>query len=101
MASEEIRLLSEAIKREKAAPDILQYETRLITNLLEQIELQDMAVNRKPQDVQDQFTAGMYQLELERVKYMVQLYLRTRLLKIQKFLFYLLDDEEQTQLLST
>ena len=35
MASEEIRLLSEAIKREKAAPDILQYETRLITNLLE------------------------------------------------------------------
>lgn len=101
MASEEIRLLSEAIKREKAAPDILQYETRLITNLLEQIELQDMAVNRKPQDAQDQFTAGMYQLELERVKYMVQLYLRTRLLKIQKFLFYLLDDEEQTQLLST
>lgn len=35
MVSEEITSLSEAIKREKAVPDILPYETQIVTNLLE------------------------------------------------------------------
>jgi hypothetical protein len=44
MASEEITQLKTAIRREKAAPEILPYETELLTNLLEQVECQDSAL---------------------------------------------------------
>jgi len=37
---------------------------------------------------------GIHELEVERVKYMLKSYLRTRLFKIQKFMFFIIECDQ-------
>ena len=47
----------------------------------------------------DKFFYNIHKMELERVKYMLKSYLRTRLQKIERFLWFIVE-KEQSHLLS-
>lgn len=91
--SEEVAKLQRCLLREKASPELLEYEYSLLTSLLEQIDVQQTTLETRIESVQEHAAAELYQLELDRVKYLVASYLRTRLLKIQKLMFYLIEHQ--------
>jgi GINS complex subunit 4 len=76
--------------REKASPELLEYEHELMSSIMEQITVQSTALESRIDSVQEHAAAELYQLELDRVKYLASSYLRTRLLKIQRLMFYLI-----------
>ena len=47
------------------------------------------------------FGISLYQMEIDRVKYLLASYLRTRLRKIEKFVFHILGSEEEFSKLSS
>jgi GINS complex subunit 4 len=53
----------------------------------------------QPRDTDDRFYYNVHKMELERVKYTLKSYLRTRLFKIERFLLYLVE-KDQAALLS-
>lgn len=75
--------LEEAFRREKAAPELLKCETELVNLVGRAVEAQEETLSIEPQNPQEHFTGRLYQLDLDRVKYLLAAYLRTRLLKIQ------------------
>jgi GINS complex subunit 4 len=50
-------------------------------------------------DTDDRFFFNIHKMELERVKFLLKSYLRTRLLKIERFVLYIVE-KEQGELLS-
>mmetsp|Transcript_18999 Transcript_18999/g.34498 ORF Transcript_18999/g.34498 Transcript_18999/m.34498 type:complete len:200 (+) Transcript_18999:2141-2740(+) len=89
--SNEVARLQAAMLREKASPELLIYEHELMSSILEQITVQQTILDARIESVQEHAAAELYQLELDRVKYLVASYLRTRLLKIQKLMYYLIE----------
>eukprot|EP00026_Physarum_polycephalum_P018669 Phypoly_transcript_20335.p1 GENE.Phypoly_transcript_20335~~Phypoly_transcript_20335.p1 ORF type:complete len:124 (+),score=14.87 Phypoly_transcript_20335:44-373(+) len=74
---------------EKSSPEILQYESELVSTLLAQIENQQQYFNEAVSNPAEQFQSHLYEMEAERVKYVIRCYLRTRIAKIEKhFLTY-------------
>ena len=53
----------------------------------------------QPRDTDDRFYYNVHKMELERVKYLLKSYLRTRLFKIERYLLYLVE-KDQASLLS-
>ena len=54
---------------------------------------------RRQTDVDDRFTVNIYKMELERVKFIMKSYLRTRLAKIERHLVYIIE-KDRSELLS-
>uniref|UniRef100_M4BXF7 GINS subunit domain-containing protein n=1 Tax=Hyaloperonospora arabidopsidis (strain Emoy2) TaxID=559515 RepID=M4BXF7_HYAAE len=87
------------------APEILQYSDEMVSEMLEQIRNQQEYIDSINED-RDQLTEQkslvnkLYQMEIDRLRYMVSSYLRTRLRKIEKFAFHILEDAELMQRLS-
>ena len=96
----ELEKLEAAVRREKAAPDILPYKTSLVATVVGMIDAQQAAIDQPVQSAQDKLINALYQLDLDRVKYLLSSYLRTRLFKIQDLLFYIVNNEDQCALLS-
>jgi GINS complex subunit 4 len=95
--SEELFQLESAVRREKVSPEILVYEDQLISKILSDLDEKQEDLNSRPVESIDQhFEFQIYQLDLNRVKYLLSSYLRTRLFKIQNQAFYLvLNDQHQ------
>lgn len=91
--SEEVAKLQACLLREKASPELLEYEHELMGSVLEQISLQQTALETRIESVQDHAASELYQLELDRVKYLVSSYLRTRLLKLQRLMLYIIKND--------
>lgn len=53
----------------------------------------------QPRDTDDRFYFNVHKMELERVKYLLKAYLRTRLFKIERYLLFLVE-KDQANLLS-
>ncbi|KAG0354917.1 GINS complex subunit, partial [Gamsiella multidivaricata] len=99
--SKYVEHLAQAWINERAAPDILQYERSAIDGLLAKIEEQTAII--------DELDAGndtsmiisiLYQTELERVKFVLRSYLRTRISKIERFCEFILADPASKKRLS-
>eukprot|EP01132_Coremiostelium_polycephalum_P005719 gene5719-7114_t len=73
---------------EKFSPDILNYEEDLVKQILKQIETKEELCS-EINDTQNRFTAQLYEMEVERLKYLIRSYLRTRIKKIDKFYAYI------------
>lgn len=97
--AQEILQLEAALRREKAAPEVLMYEGELLESILFQIEERQKALNIDPQTPEEQFTGALYQMDLDRVKYLISSYLRSRLIKIQTFVVWIINNDK-TELLS-
>ncbi|CAI5725608.1 unnamed protein product [Peronospora farinosa] len=87
------------------APEILQYNEEMVSEMLEQIQNQQEyvdSVNEDRKQLVDEksFVNKLYQMEIDRLRYMVSSYLRTRLHKIEKFAIHILGDAMLVQRLS-
>jgi len=77
--------LKTAWLNEQLAPDLLPYEQEVVDALLEKTQEQQETIDENSHEVDTHFMIQLFQMELERVKYMLQSYLRIRLWKIQKY----------------
>merc|ERR1711990_81543 len=76
---------------EKGAPEILQYQDEAVDGLLELIKQQEIdASEQANESTTNQFLFNVYQMEINRLKYMLSAYLRTRLFKIEKHVLHIL-----------
>ncbi|CAL1272398.1 unnamed protein product [Larinioides sclopetarius] len=90
-----IEKLEEIWVNEKLAPELLQYEFDVVEIILDQI--QHMETNLQKIQKKD-FRVFFHEMELDRIKYVLSSYLRTRLEKIEKFGFNLLHEESQEEM---
>ncbi|KAF9919856.1 GINS complex subunit [Linnemannia zychae] len=75
--------LTQAWIDERAAPDLLQYQEQCIERLVAKIEEQTLAIEElDPRNDTSVILSILYQTELERVKFVLRSYLRTRLSKV-------------------
>ncbi|KAL6191263.1 hypothetical protein ACLB2K_037654 [Fragaria x ananassa] len=90
----DVELLKRAWRQEKAAPEILKFETDLIARLTGQIELVEENVEQDAQSGIDPLNVSLYQMDLDRTQFLLRSYLRIRLQKIEKYIFHILATAE-------
>jgi hypothetical protein len=82
---------------EKAAPELLPYNGELVAAFLSNVQLQQAELASGRRDV---FIAGLYQLDIDRVKFVLASYLRARLAKVQRWYLHLQGAPEARERLS-
>ncbi|OZJ04224.1 hypothetical protein BZG36_02965 [Bifiguratus adelaidae] len=99
--NEDVQTITEAWVNERMAPEILPYHFEAIENLIETLDFQAENVSHGlTQSVESKFVSMLYQTEMERIKFVIRSYLRTRLYKIEKFAVYFLSTPEYKSRLS-
>nr|XP_043621815.1 DNA replication complex GINS protein SLD5 [Erigeron canadensis]XP_043621816.1 DNA replication complex GINS protein SLD5 [Erigeron canadensis] len=94
-------LLKRCWRNEKAAPEILQYESSLVRRTAEQIQLMEETVEDLMNSGEDPLTVSLYQMDIDRTLFLLRSYLRTRLQKIEKFMLYIQKTADQWTRLSS
>lgn len=86
--------LNKAWSTETNALEILPYKNEIVQELQEQLEGQQDNIDQKIEDGKEEeyFVVTLYQMDIERVRYSLARYLRTRLLKIERSLEYILSN---------
>ncbi|KAI7870784.1 hypothetical protein BDF14DRAFT_1769737 [Spinellus fusiger] len=96
-----VKALTEAWINERNAPELLTYKRRLVESLLDKIrEKMDTVLDTVNVDPKDKFIQLVYETEVERVRYTVKSYLRTRLSKIERFTLQLLRSPNYEEIIS-
>ncbi len=77
-------------KNEKFSNDILLYQNSLISTAIDLVEktekeLKDSSIEKENSDI--------IELDIERMKFLIKDYLRIRLIKIEKYIFYILKND--------
>ncbi|XP_047342210.1 DNA replication complex GINS protein SLD5 [Impatiens glandulifera] len=85
ISTTDVEILKRAWRNEKAAPEILQYEASLVQRSQEQIQLMEENIEESMGSGNDPLTVSLYQMDLDRTLFLLRSYLRTRLLKIEKY----------------
>lgn len=89
--AEVIQILEEAWVNEKFAPEILPHKAEVVDCLLGQISV--MEENLQNLSCTD-FRKSIYQMEVERLRFLISSYLRTRLEKIEIYVTNILQEEQ-------
>mmetsp|Transcript_25435 Transcript_25435/g.33002 ORF Transcript_25435/g.33002 Transcript_25435/m.33002 type:complete len:223 (-) Transcript_25435:248-916(-) len=92
--NESIVALKNAWICEVCAPEILPYEAELIDDINSQLKERQNILDVEREDPDEIFSANMYQMEANRIKYSLSKYLRTRLQKIEAFVHHILENQE-------
>jgi GINS complex subunit 4 len=92
--------LRQAWQNEKNSPEILNYEGYLVHEVTEQLQRREDQLMAGATSVQEQFTANLLKMEMERVRYILKSYLRIRLAKIERFYPHLIANEGDMDRLS-
>ncbi|KAN0034310.1 hypothetical protein ACTFIV_000807 [Dictyostelium citrinum] len=97
--------LKRAWINEKYAPNLLNYEEDIIKEVMEKIEEKESLCASAISNINLQFTANIYEMEIERLKYIIKCYLVQRIKKIDKFYTSILlqienDEDDSFKLLS-
>lgn len=87
---------------EKCAPELLIYEDKAVTEIKSLVESQQarIASRREASKGAEDFQCDMYQMELDRINFMLSCYLRIRLKKIEKYTVWLLQKNDVAGILS-
>eukprot|EP00347_Sterkiella_histriomuscorum_P018777 403344222 len=85
--------LQQLLHNEKSSPEILPYQGILVDQITKLINQQEIDVNNPARDTDDRFFYNIHRMELERQKYMLKSYLRTRLLKIERHSIYIIEKD--------
>lgn len=91
--------LSTAIRQEKFSPEILPFQHETVGQLMESVRSQSERLKQIKVAENNKAFVDLQLLELERIKYLLKSYLRTRLHKIETNIFYVVK-ENLTSLLS-
>ncbi|KAL9410141.1 hypothetical protein AB3S75_043990 [Citrus x aurantiifolia] len=93
MSTTDAELLKTAWRNEKAAPEILQFQAQLVKRAKEQIQLMEETVEEYEESGMDPLTVSLYQMDLDRAQFLLRSYLRVRLQKLEKYMFYIWKNE--------
>ncbi|SAM07532.1 hypothetical protein [Absidia glauca] len=93
-------ILTRLWMNERNAPELLPYQKQLIDNLIEMIEDQAM-MDEMTSNLESKFASMLYQTEMERIRYLIKSYLRTRLFKIEKYTLELLRKPDYAEIMSS
>lgn len=93
MSTTDAELLKTAWRNEKAAPEILQFQAALVKRTKEQIQLMEETVEEYEESGMDPLTVSLYQMDLDRAQFLLRSYLRVRLQKLEKYVFYIWKNE--------
>eukprot|EP01135_Chromosphaera_perkinsii_P005524 Nk52_evm73s352 gene=Nk52_evmTU73s352 len=97
----DLRRLKQAWINEKVCPELLPFEHEVVENMSEQIENQALSIeDGAKENINNAFIANLYEMELERLRFILRSYLRVRLWKIEKNITYILSNLEQRRCLS-
>ncbi|XP_062935533.1 DNA replication complex GINS protein SLD5 isoform X1 [Cynocephalus volans] len=89
--AELIARLEQAWMNEKFAPELLESKSEIIECVIEQLDHMEENVRRaKKGDLK----VSIHRMEMERIRYVLNSYLRCRLLKIEKFFPHVLEKEK-------
>ncbi|KAL5098389.1 hypothetical protein RYX36_002716 [Vicia faba] len=94
LSTTDVELLKRAWRNEKAAPEILPFQSDLIARVREQIELMEETVEEKSTLGTDPLSVSLYQMDLDRTLFLLRSYLRIRILKIEKYMFHIQKTDE-------
>ena len=95
-----IKTVIKLILEEREIPEILHYQKDIVESLDTLIKGQEDAISSiEPSSTNENFFTMIYKTEIERLKFLLKMYLRTRLFKIQKYYLFLIS-KEQGELLS-
>ncbi|KAL0376343.1 UNVERIFIED_CONTAM: DNA replication complex GINS protein SLD5 [Sesamum calycinum] len=89
MSTTDAELLKSAWRNEKAAPEILKFDADLVQRSRQQIQLMEEMVDEFNKNGVDPLTVSLYQMDLDRTMFLLRSYLRTRLQKIEKYVFHI------------
>ncbi|CAG5018058.1 unnamed protein product [Parnassius apollo] len=87
-----LRTLQNAWQNERLAPEILPHQNDMVECMLGQIQHMERNINKLPKT---DFRASIHKMELNRIKFIICNYLKTRLYKIEKYCISILNDEKQ------
>ncbi|KAF5737069.1 putative DNA replication complex GINS protein SLD5 [Tripterygium wilfordii] len=96
----DLELLKTAWRNEKAAPEILPFQTRLVNDMKDQIQWREETVDEFEESGNDPLTVSLYQMDLDRIQFLLRSYLRVRLQKIEKYMFHILKTDNLRDRLS-
>ena len=88
--------------QERHCPELLQYDPIMVTNLLQQFEEMQEAIDDLSESSmgKDLLMAGLAQQDLDRAKFTLSDWLTVRLNKIEKYPLYIMRNEDTKELLS-
>eukprot|EP00730_Choanoeca_flexa_P001109 TRINITY_DN10483_c0_g1_i1.p1 TRINITY_DN10483_c0_g1~~TRINITY_DN10483_c0_g1_i1.p1 ORF type:complete len:225 (+),score=67.60 TRINITY_DN10483_c0_g1_i1:128-802(+) len=90
-----LQVLRAAWVNEKCAPELLQFESDAVEKLNELVKQQEeQAKEGATASTDNKFQFNIYAMEIERVKYLLASYLRTRMWKIEEQARYLMTQRE-------
>ncbi|KPI93340.1 PREDICTED: DNA replication complex GINS protein SLD5 isoform X1 [Papilio xuthus] len=87
-----LRTLQNAWQNERLAPEILPHQNEMVECMLGQIQHMERNINKLPKT---DLRASIHKMELNRIKFIICNYLKTRLDKIEKYCISILNDEKQ------
>lgn len=91
-ASEVLMQLEKAWTNEMLAPELLEAKPELVACMMEQLSEMEENIRRVKKG---DFVASLHQLEIERIRFVVASYLRTRLKKIETHYVILLEKSQK------
>ncbi|KAL8890079.1 MAG: hypothetical protein Q9192_005920, partial [Flavoplaca navasiana] len=102
LETRDLQELTRAWVAERSAPELLPWPSELMERVLERIHQQIEVVEEQVGNVNPKtnFRLIIIQTELERFKFLVRSFLRTRMAKIDKYALYMLRTPTQTTRLS-
>lgn len=94
--------LTQAWVDERFCPELLPFNELLVNHIIELVKAQTMNVaeQSKKDDVDVAFKLVLYQQEIERAKYVLRSYLRTRIAKIEEQAFFIVESDVMKERLS-
>lgn len=97
-----VSLLRSIWINEKCAPEVLIYEDKVVAQIKSLVESQQeyIASRREESKGTEDFQCNLYQMELDRINFMLSCYLRIRLKKIEKYAMWLLKRNDVAGILS-
>ncbi|KAJ7517779.1 hypothetical protein O6H91_21G040300 [Diphasiastrum complanatum] len=94
MSASDVDMLKRAWRNEKAAPEVLPFQTLLVERVREQILLMEDNLVAFSGEISEELMLSLYRMDLDRTLFLLRAYLRTRLNKIEKFALHVLKAQE-------
>ncbi|CAH0722548.1 unnamed protein product, partial [Brenthis ino] len=87
-----LKTLQNAWQNERLAPEILPHRNDMVECMLGQIQHMERNINKLPKT---DLRSSIHRMELNRIKYIICNYLKTRLNKIEKYCISIVNEEKQ------
>jgi GINS complex subunit 4 len=98
--NERVVALIQHVRNEKAAPEILPFAHASFNAVSMALEQQKEAISVTPESANERFHLSLYEMEVERIEYLLASYIRVRLAKIQAYASWILHQVELRERLS-